>query len=61
MNNKATKRVPELKGIPISLTIKTSALAKKAIVKGNNNLKINNKTATTTTFAITKFLMVMFL
>ena len=50
--------VPESNGIPRLLTIKTSVLPKKAIVKGNSNLKINNNMAITTTLAMMKFLMV---
>jgi hypothetical protein len=35
--------VPESKGIPSELTVKTSVPAKKDMVNGSSNLKINNK------------------
>ncbi|MNR03065.1 hypothetical protein D3C85_1189440 [compost metagenome] len=52
--------VPELKGSPMLFTIKTSVFPKKAMVNGKSNLKINNKIAITTAFAMMKFLMVTF-
>ncbi|MNL22415.1 hypothetical protein D3C87_1437630 [compost metagenome] len=51
---------PELKGSPILFTMKTSVFPKKAMVKGKSNLKMNNKIAITTAFAIMKFLTVTF-
>jgi hypothetical protein len=54
----ATKIVPESKGIPNELTVKTSVEAKKDMVNGSSNLKINSKMETTTTLAMMKFLTV---
>jgi hypothetical protein len=49
--------VPESKGIPRELTVKTSVPAND-MVKGSSNLKINNKIEITTTLAMMKFLTV---
>ncbi|MNL79418.1 hypothetical protein D3C87_2060150 [compost metagenome] len=58
MKSSATNIVPESNGNPKLLTMKTSVLPKNAIVSGNNNLKMNNKIAITTTFAMRKFFTV---
>ncbi len=52
--------VPELKGKPIEFTKKISDFPKKIMVYGSKNPKTTNKTATTATFAIMKFLTVTF-